>query len=293
VNGRQHKTADTTAPGPHGAVPVRLYRPDTPAGIGLVWIHGGAFRMGDLDVPEAHWVSGRLADRGITVVSVDYRLAVGGVHFPVPSDDCVAAWTWAVDTSGLPVTAGRWHVGGGSAGGNLAASVALQARDGVAPLPASSVLVYPVLHEDVPPPSAELARKLERAPADRRFPRDQSRELNIGYVGRTEFLTHPYAFPAFGESAGLPPTLIINSDVDDLRPSGEAYAAQLAASGVDVAVVREPGALHGHLNETEAPAARRTVERIRVWLTQDLLQGELLERVPGAAAGNDGHWSGA
>jgi acetyl esterase len=292
VSERQHTTLDTTAPGPHGAVPVRLYLPAMPAGIGLVWIHGGAFRMGDLDVPEAHWVSGRLADRGVTVVSVDYRLAVGGVHFPIPSDDCIAAWRWAVNTSRLTVTPGRWYVGGGSAGGNLAASVALQARDGVAPLPAGSVLVYPVLHEEVPPPSAELARKLDRAPADRRFPRDQSRELNIGYVGRAEFLTHPYAFPALGESTGLPPTLIINSDVDDLRPSGEAYAAQLAGSGVDVTVVREPGALHGHLNETAAPAARRTVDRIHAWLTQDLLQGDVHERAAGVAAGNDGHRSG-
>ncbi|MDA2809361.1 alpha/beta hydrolase [Nocardiopsis sp. RSe5-2] len=262
-----HAEVDTHAPGPHGEVPVRVYLPEKPWGIGLVWLHGGAFRMGDLDVPEAHRVAGALADDGITVVSVDYRLAVDGVHFPVPSDDALAAWKWAVGDGGLGVPPRCWHIGGGSAGGNLAASVALQARDGAAPLPASSVLVYPVLHEEVPAPSEELAAKLSRAPAERRFSHERSQELNLGYVGRPELLRHPYAFPAYGTVEGLPPTLIVNAEIDDLRPSGEAYAAQLAAGGVGVAVVLEPGALHGHLNEPESPQARRTVRRIRAWLS--------------------------
>jgi acetyl esterase/lipase len=264
------RITDTTIPGPHGPVPIRIYGPAGAGTVGLVWIHGGAFRTGDLDVPEADWVSRRLAGAGITVVSVDYRLAVDGVHFPVPSDDVLAAWTWATTTASTPgrlgVPAARWHIGGGSAGGNLAASVTLQARDRRATLPLSSVLIYPVLHSELPASSPGLAARLTHLPTEQRFPADLTRELNVNYVGKESLLTHPYAFPAHADLTGLPPTLIVNADLDDLRPSGEAYAAALALAGVDVTVVHEPGVTHGHLNEPGSAGARRTVQRIRDWL---------------------------
>ncbi len=79
---------DSAVDGPHGPVPFRSYqRADATrrADVGLVWIHGGGFQVGDLDVPEADWVSRCLASAGVSVVSVDYRLAVDGVHFPVPA----------------------------------------------------------------------------------------------------------------------------------------------------------------------------------------------------------------
>ena len=82
---------DRTVPGPHGPVPIRVYRPADARGVGLVWLHGGAFHLGDLDMPEADVTSRAVAGAGISVVSVDYRLAVGGVRFPVPSDDVLAA----------------------------------------------------------------------------------------------------------------------------------------------------------------------------------------------------------
>src|SRR4051794_10198818 len=122
----QVKTEDRVAPGPHGDVPVRVYLPDGAGnGRGLVWAHGGAFQFGDLDMPEADVVSRELASRaGITVVSVDYRLCQGGVHFPVPHDDVHAAFLWAAGDSGLLPEGSPWALGGGSAGGNLAAGVA-------------------------------------------------------------------------------------------------------------------------------------------------------------------------
>lgn len=270
---RTYRIEDTSIEGPHGVVPLRLYLPEQPLGIGLVWIHGGAFKWGDLDVPEADWVSRRLAAAGISTVSVDYRLATGGVHFPVPSDDVLAAWRWASTGQRLGIGAGSWHIGGGSAGGNLAASISLQARDGLAVLPASSVLVYPVLHSTLPTPSPELTAKLAQLPAQARFSAETSRELNVNYVGEESLLEHPYAFPAHAEHAqpdglsGLPPTLIVNSDVDDLRPSGQAYAAALIGAGVDVSVVREVGVRHGHLNEPDNAGAQRTVRRIITWLS--------------------------
>jgi acetyl esterase len=260
--------------GPHGPVRVRCYIPAQPAGIGLVWLHGGAFCMGDLDVPEADWVSRTLAAEGITVVSVDYRLAVEGVHFPVPSDDVLAAWRWACSDDRLGVPADHWHLGGGSAGANLAASVALQVRDLGETPPRSTVLAYPVMHTVLPTAAAELQAKVAQLPAECRFTAEASRDLNLNYVGREELLTHPYAFPANADLHGLPPALIINCDLDDLRASGEAYGAALALAGVDVAVVREVGVRHGHLNEPTLPGAIRTVARIAAWLTHEQLTGE-------------------
>lgn len=252
------------APGPHGPVPIRLYSPQHSTGTALLWIHGGAFMMGDLDVPEAHWVSTLLADAGITVASVDYRLANDGVHFPVPSDDVLAGWRWAIENRD-DLT---WHIGGGSAGGNLAASVTLQLRDvdDIA-VPASAILIYPVLHHEIPEPSSSLRSKLDRVPEEFRFTPSRTTELNLNYVGVPDLLGHPYAFPAAAaELEGLPPTLIVNSEIDYLRPSGEAYGAALALAGVDVTVVSEPGALHGHLNDVDSGSAVLTVGRMIRWL---------------------------
>ena len=91
------------APGPHGAVPVRVYDHGPPRDGSrpcLVWMHGGGFVAGNLDMPEADWTARELAWRaGAVVVSVDYRLCNDGVHFPVPHDDVVAAVRWARDSA--------------------------------------------------------------------------------------------------------------------------------------------------------------------------------------------------
>lgn len=259
-------------PGPHGDVPLRTYTPSQPNGQALLWIHGGGFVVGDLDMPEADAVSRALAADGITVASVDYRLAVDGVCFPVPGDDVDAAWRWASAGATLSVPAGRWHLGGASAGGNLAAAAALRAHDTGLPAPASLLLIYPVLHDQLPQPSPRLAQLLAPLPPEMRFPPERCKELNLNYVGKPEFLSHPYAFPVHGRLAGLPPALIVNADTDDLRPSGEDFAALLARAGVDVAVVREPGTWHGYLNEFDKPAAPRTVARMSDWIIDNALR---------------------
>ncbi|MBT2501696.1 alpha/beta hydrolase [Curtobacterium sp. ISL-83] len=262
-----HEVQQVEVPGPHGRVPLRLYIPSQPAKTALMWVHGGAFIMGDLDVPEANAVGHYLAQHGVTVASVDYRLANEGVHFPVPSDDVLAAWRWITESQDAPARDATWHIGGGSAGGNLAASVTHQVRDGCATvLPASALLLYPVLHDAVPAPSPALAPKLDLVPEEYRFTANKTRELNLNYVGDSSLLQHPYAFPANGDLDGLPPTLIINSEIDYLRPSGEAYGAALALAGNTVTVLHEPGALHGHLNDFDSAPAKRTVERMLQWL---------------------------
>jgi acetyl esterase len=248
-------------PGPHGDVPVRLYAP--PGGgsgrPGLVWLHGGAFMHGDLDMPEADVVSRELCVRaGAVVASVDYRLAVDGVSFPVAHEDVLAAWAWAVEgASGLGIDAGRLALGGASAGGNLAAGAVLRLRDDRLPAPSRLLLVYPLLHERLPAPGARLKAELDRLPAATRFPPDLVAAINGNYLGGAP--AGPYAFPALGELAGLPPTLIALAEYDDLRPSGEEFADALAAAGVECERYCEPGVTHGHLNLEGLPAAARTL----------------------------------
>ena len=114
-------TNSLTINGPHGPVPVRVYRAhpsDGPAPPALLWIHGGAFIGGDLDMGESHDVATIIcAETRFTVVTVDYRLANNGVHFPVPHDDVLAAWHWL---SNGPLAANlapdQLFIGGGSAG---------------------------------------------------------------------------------------------------------------------------------------------------------------------------------
>src|ERR1700757_3414026 len=120
------RVRDESAPGPHGPVPVRIYTPpgDVPDRAPcLVWVHGGGFIGGDLDMREADCTAREVcAGGGSVVVSVDYRLAVGGVCYPVPHDDTVAAVTWVRDRAEeLGIDPARITIGGASAGGNLTA----------------------------------------------------------------------------------------------------------------------------------------------------------------------------
>jgi acetyl esterase len=245
-------TYDAAAPGPHGPVPVRVYLPadDSPSRPGVVWLHGGAFMGGDLDMPEADWTARQLCDRaGAVVVSIDYRLAVGGVTYPVPHDDVVAAVRWVRDTAAeLAVDAARISVGGASAGGNLAAGATLRLRDDDGWQPAGLLLAYPVAHPVLPPPSAALAAKMADVPALLRFPPEQTASITTNYLGGPLSTADGYAMPGLAVLDGLCPTLVLNAEYDDLRASGEAFAAQLALAGVDIRQLMAPGTLHGFLN---------------------------------------------
>jgi acetyl esterase len=256
---------DREATGPHGSIPVRLYRPVSPTKTGLVWLHGGAFMFGDLDMPEADWVSRQLAARGIAVVSVFYRLAVGGVHYPVPGDDGLAAYRWAVEHRG-ELGVETFALGGASAGANLVAGIALRQRDDGLEPASGVVLAYPLLHSTLPEPSAELATKLLELPPQIQELNTRLGEIGMNYAGSIEVLDNPYAFPGNAELTGLPPFLIVNADMDILRPSGEAFASQLALAHDDVTIVREPGTMHGYLNQPENPSASVTLSRISRWL---------------------------
>lgn len=264
---RRVEVHDLTIDG-DGGMPARLYRePGRATGSALVWAHGGAFVGGDLDMPEANWVGLTLASRGIPVLSVEYRKCLRGVHFPAPSDDLLAAWSWAVEHAGeLRAEPAGLHLGGASAGGNLAAGVAKRLRDGAGPLPASLLLVYSVLHARLPPASVDLRAKTEAA-TDLFLTPDIAAEMNLNFTGTAVALADPYAFPANGDVAGQPPVYVLNSDTDFLRASGEAYAAQLATASVPVRVEFEPGSRHGHLDEPFTVAGERSLDRMTAWLT--------------------------
>src|SRR5215218_3666619 len=243
---------DEAAPGPHGPVPVRIYTPtggdsDRPC---FVWLHGGAFRMGDLDMPEADWTARQVCDRAdAVVVSVDYRLCVGGVTYPVPHDDAVAAVRWVRENAAaLGVDPARISLGGASAGGNLAAGAALKLRDEDGWVPAALLLAYTTLHAVVPPPSPSLAPLLTEIPRILRFLPEDRRSITENYLGGPAGRADGYAMPGNSVLEGLCPVLLLNSEYDDLRASAEVFAGQLAAAGVDVRQVVAPGMLHGFLN---------------------------------------------
>lgn len=242
-------TEDLRIEGPHGAVPVRVYGgTDTSDRPALLWIHGGGFMMGDLDMPEADWTAREiLARTGAVVVSVDYRLAVGGVHHPVPLDDCVAAARWLRDSAAqLGVDAARITIGGGSAGGNLAVATALRLRDEDSWQPAALVPVYPLLHDVLPAPTAEVARLLDEVPTALRFTSEGTGSMNANYLGGQP--ADGYSFPAHADLHGLAPTLLVTAEYDDLRTTGEAFVGLLRTAEVEVRHVQSDGMLHGFLN---------------------------------------------
>ena len=234
---------DLTADGPLGPIPLRVYRPagvpaSTPLAV-LVFFHGGGWVIGDL---ETHDVLCRqlTAGSGVSVVSVDYRLAPEH-KFPAAVDDAWAATRWVVAHAGeLAVDARRLAVGGDSAGGNLAAVVALLARGKGAPAIAVQVLIYPV---------TDLV-------GETRSYRDFAEGYLLTREGMRWFIAHYLtaeaeavdwrASPLRAQSlAGLPPALIVTAGFDPLRDEGEAYAERLREAGVRVDSVCYGGMIHG------------------------------------------------
>ncbi len=266
---------DVTIEGRHGDVAGRVYRGQDTAGTAFVWVHGGAFIGGDLDFPESHWVSLAIAASGFSVLSLDYHKALRGVHYPVPSDDVLDGWLWATaHADALGAAPDDVHLGGASAGGNLVAGVTKRLRDGAGPLPSSLVLVYPIVHAELPPLPSDLQEKLSADEAGSGFSLMMVREMNLQYAGSEDLLRDAYTIPANGELGGQPPVLVLNSDIDALRASGEAYADALRAAGVDVTVEMESGTRHGHVNEPDQPAASRSIERVTTWLRDHARHGD-------------------
>ncbi|GAB2831447.1 alpha/beta hydrolase [Lentzea nigeriaca] len=239
--------ADRTIDGPHGEIPVRVYTPQTDPATLLVWLHGGGFANGDLDMPESHVVASELAARaGAVVVAVGYRLARDGVRYPIPVDDAEAAWLWAVEREFAGI--GSCALGGASAGAAIALSVALRQTSA---RPQRLLLAYPFVHFPVPALDDETAAVVRDLPPLMRFHPSSIEDMVRTYVGRLTNLPAE-AMPGAADLTALPPTSIVLSELDELRPSGELLAHQLEESGVPASVSVATGMPHGHLNRTPA-----------------------------------------
>jgi acetyl esterase len=155
----------------------------------------------------------------------------------------------------------RLAVGGGSAGANLAASVALHAGEMAQP-PWQMLLAYPVMHPTFPPASAELTAALAVTPEALRFTNANSIDINEYVMGRPLAGATPYDFPALASDYTMfPPAYIENSEFDALRASGEAFGAALEAAGVPVEMVTARGVPHGHLNAVGSPMLEEAYAR--------------------------------
>jgi acetyl esterase/lipase len=222
-------------PGPAGDLPVRIYRPEDPTGTTVVFFHGGGWVIGDLDSHDGH--ARRLAATlGAVVLHVDYRLAPEH-PFPAAYEDCAAAIEWAFEhVDELGGRADRIAVAGDSAGGNLAAAVALHCRDTDRRLVAQ-LLVYPAV---------DLADGLA-ASGDDGFFTGEDDWVERQYLGDdVTRAADPRVSPLRAEShAGLAPAVIGIGHHDPLLAQNLAYATALRAAGVPTVLREYPELVHG------------------------------------------------
>ena len=236
------RVEDRLISGPRGQIPIRFY---TPQGAGpfpvLVYFHGGGFYLGNIETEDGPCrVTANRA--GCIVVSVDYRLAPEH-KFPAAVEDCYAATRWAAENAsafdGDPL---RIAVQGASAGGNMAAVVALMARDQGGPQLICQILMYPVTNFAFDTPSYQ-----ENADGYLSTKDSMVRCWNL-YLQTEADGVNPYASPLRApDLRRLPLALVVTAEFDPLRDEGEAYAARLHEAGVPVVCKRQEGAIHGDL----------------------------------------------
>ena len=245
---------DSTIPGPAGDIAIRIYRPEADGPLPTVlYFHGGGFVIGDLDTQDDH---ARLICRDVeaVVVSVDYRLAPEH-PFPAGFEDCLAATRWAAaNIAELGGDADRIAVSGDSAGGNLAAAVALAATKEHGPKIAAQLLLYPGVDfredDDLHPSRVDNGEGLFLTADDMRWFRSH-------YLHDEAHAQDPRASVLLApDLTGLPPAVIGTGEYDPLRDEGEAYAKALEDAGVKVVLRRYDGLIHGFFGMgTFSPAA--------------------------------------
>lgn len=223
-------------------VRARVYIPEGTAPFPIVvYFHGGGWVSGDLDMHDA--TCRRIANVAKTVVvNVDYRLAPEH-KFPAAFEDAYASTLWAEENAErFSADKSKLVVAGSSAGGNLAAAVALHARDHNGPKISFQALIYPVLDSSLDTPSY--------------------RELTTGYLLDSKLMewywaqyvpdradrTDPRVSVLHADSfADLPPALVVTAEFDPLRDEGEQYVARLQDAGVEAEFVRYDGQIHGFM----------------------------------------------
>ena len=226
----------------HGVL-VRVYRPRQrrEGSPGLYWIHGGGMVLGSVDMNDASCAA-IAADLDVVVASVDYRLAPE-FPYPTPLEDCYTGLLWFFDQAeALGLDTGRIAVGGASAGGGLAAGLALLARDRSQVSPCFQLLTFPMLDDRNDTPSSYLI--------------DDSRLWNrdANLAGWSAYLdgnngaddVPAYAAPARAtDLGGLPPAVVTVGSLDMFLDEDIDYAQALLAAGVACELHVYPGAFHG------------------------------------------------
>lgn len=232
-----HRVIDVTVGTRDGAgIPGRLYLPTDAADLPLtVYYHGGGWLLGSID---SHDVATRLLANasGSAVLSVGYRRGPES-RFPTAVNDAVDALAWA-RSEALGIDGTRLAVAGDSAGGNLAAAVALHARDTGEPALRHQLLVYPVTTTD-------LDRGMDPAYDGVMLERDELQWHQDNYLPGPDAATDPRVNVLDADLTGLPDTTIILAECDPIRPQGELYERALRAAGVTVQSHLTPGMVHG------------------------------------------------
>ncbi|ROP66405.1 alpha/beta hydrolase [Curtobacterium sp. ZW137] len=270
--------ADDLVAGPSGPVPLRRYEPAAvrPGSPTLLWLHGGGFFRGDLDLPESDAVARALAARGVPVVTVDYRLSPlpgmpwaarrgprARTPFPLAHREVLAAYRAVSEAASDGVV-----LGGASAGACLAAAAALAASGTPAsddlPAPVGAFLAYGFFHSRTP-----------RVPAITRTVRGHRRlthapwaldAANRAHARNGDARADPRAFPGGHPLDAFPPTLLVDAEHDTMRASGERFAAELTAAGVQVVRHVLAGSRHAFLNRPGTPDSTHAIDLASAWL---------------------------
>lgn len=272
-------TRDIQIPGPAGSIEARVYTPEGEGPFPLVvYFHGGGWVIADIDTYDAS-PRALAAGANAVVVAASYRQGPEN-KFPAAHEDAVAAYRWIVENSGqLNADANRIALAGESAGGNLAANVAIAARDQQLQQPLHQVLVYPVAGDDMETESYvenEVALPLSKAGMmwfvqEALETESQAADPRIDLNGRDDL-------------AGLPPATIITAQIDPLRSDGETFAERLRAAGVEVDLENYEGVTHEFFGMgTVVPQAKEAVELANRQLTAAFEAAETTSSTDGAA----------
>ncbi|MFF9012573.1 alpha/beta hydrolase [Streptomyces sp. NPDC014870] len=245
-------------------VPVRIYRPKDARGA-VLWLSGGGWVVGDLDT-ERHWGARLAAGSGAVVISVNYRRSPEH-RFPAALDDVYAVLSWTAEHAAeLGIDPERIAVGGHSAGGGLAAAVALRARDEQGPAIRFQVLNQPALDDRQ---ETWSQRTFTDTPAHDRETLAVAWRHYLGAQPAT-----PYAAPArAADLSGLPPAYISTAELDPLRDEDLDYALRLLRAGVPVELHQWPGTFHGSLAILSADVSQRQLAELCAALRRALTAG--------------------